>query len=59
MVGSSYVIVSAAKCAKTCVSGNSVEYGVGLWNHCLSGMTTMVVALWSCCAANRAQCMVC
>ena len=55
--GSSYVIVSAAKWAITCESGNGPSYGVLLWYQSLSGTTIIVDVVGSCLAASLAQCI--
>ena len=47
VVGSSYVIVFAAKCAMTCVSGNGPMVGVLLWYQLISGITTIVTVVGS------------
>ena len=58
-VGSSYVNVSAAKWAMTCVSGNGLMYGVLLWYQLLSGITSIVTVVGSYLADRRAQCIAC
>ena len=59
IVGSSYVIVSAANWAMTCVSGNGPEYGLGFWYQLVSGEISIVMVCESFSAARRAQCMAC
>ena len=49
------MIVSAAKCATTCVSGNGPVYGVGFWYQFASGMTSNVMVFESFLAASLAQ----
>ena len=55
IVGWSYVIVSAAKCIITCVSGNGLSSGVRSWYQLLSGIVRIVMVSGSCFAANLAQ----
>ena len=57
VVGSSYVMVSAAKWAMTCVSGNGPLCGVLFWYQLVSGMISSVMVDGSCLAASLAQCI--
>jgi hypothetical protein len=59
MVGSSYVIVLAAKWAIICVSGNGPVYGLKFWYQFVSGEMSIVMELGSLLAARRAQCIAC
>ena len=59
IVGSSYVIVSAAKWVKICVSGKGPVYGVVLWYQLISGIISIVTVVGSCLADNLAQCIAC
>jgi hypothetical protein len=59
MVGSSYVMVSAAKWAIICVYGNGPECGLKFWYQFVSGEMSIVMELGSLLAAIRAQCMAC
>ena len=43
MVGSSYVIVSTAKCAMMCVSGNGPAYGLKFWYQFVSGDMSITI----------------
>jgi len=55
IVGSSYVIVSAAKWAMTCVSGNGPMYGLKFLYQSTSGDMSIVTEYGSFLAAMRAQ----
>lgn len=57
VVGSSYVIVSAAKWIMTCEYENGPLYGTLFWYELVSGMVSMVMVDGSCLAVSRAQCM--
>ena len=57
IVGSSYVIVSAAKWAIMCVSGNGPGYGLKFWYQFVSGEMIIVMLFGSSLAASRAQCI--
>lgn len=57
--GMSYVMVSVAKWAMTCVSGNGPLCGVRFWYQLVSGKVSMVTVVGLCLAANRAQCIAC
>ena len=59
IVGSSYVIVSAAKWAIMCVSGNGPLYGLKFWYQFVSGEMIMVILCGLSLAARRAQCIAC
>ena len=59
IVGSSYVIVSAAKWAIICVSGNGPECGLKFWYQFVSGEMSIVIVPGSFLAARRAQCIAC
>jgi hypothetical protein len=59
IVGSSYVIVYAAKWAMICVPGNGPEYGLKFWYQFVSGEMSIVMLLGSSLAARRAQCIAC
>lgn len=56
-MGSTYVIVPAAKCAITCVSRNGPVCGERFSYQLASGMVSIVSVLGSVLAARRAQCM--
>ena len=58
VVGSSYVMVSAAKWAMTCVSENGPLCGILFWYQLVSGMTNSVMVDGSCLAASLVQCIV-
>ena len=55
IVGSSYVIVSAAKWAMTCVSGNGLVCGLEFWYQSVSGDISIVIVCGSFWDAMRAQ----
>ena len=55
IVGSSYVIVSAAKWAMMCVSGNGPECGLQFLYQSISWEKSMVIVYESFLAAMRAQ----
>ena len=55
IVGSLYVIVSAAKWAMMCVSGNGHVCGLEFWYQSLSGDISIVIVYGSFWAAMRAQ----
>ena len=59
IVGSSYVMVFAAKCIMACVSGKGPLYGDRLWYQLVSGIAKMVTVSGSCFDASLAQCSVC
>ena len=59
IVGSSYVIVSAAKWAIICVCGNGPECGLKFWYQLVSGEMSIVIVHGSFLAARRAQCIAC
>ena len=59
IVGSSYVIVSAAKWAMTCVSMYGPMCGWEFWYQSVSGDISMVTEYGSFWAARRAQCIAC
>ena len=59
IVGSSYVIVLAAKWAIICVSGNGSECELKFWYQFVSGEMSIVIVLGSFLAARRAQCIAC
>ena len=59
VVGSSYVIVSAAKRTMTCVSGNGPIVGVIFWYQLISGITIIVTVVGSYLADSMAQCIAC
>ena len=59
IVGSTYLIVTAAKWAITCVSGKGPIYGVRFWYQFFSGTVSIAVVLWSFLAASLAQCIAC
>ena len=50
--GSSYVMVSAAKCIIACVFGKGPSYGERLWYQLVSGIASMVIVSGSCFAAS-------
>ena len=52
-------MVSAAKWAIICVSGNGLECGLKFWYQFLSGDMSIMMVLGSLLVARRAQCMVC
>ena len=54
VVGSLYVMVSAAKWVMTCVSGNGPLYGVLFWYQLASGTASIVMVDGSYLAAIRA-----
>jgi hypothetical protein len=58
-VGSSHVIVSAAKWAMTCVSGNGLVCGLEFWYQSISGDTSIVIVWGSLWAAMRTQWRAC
>ena len=41
--GSSYVMVSAAKCIIACVFGKGPSYGERLWYQLISGIASMMI----------------
>ena len=55
IVGSSYMIVSAAKWVMTCVFGNSPVHGERSWYQFIFGITTIVMLFGSFLAASLAQ----
>ena len=59
IVGSSYVMVSAAKWAIICVSGYGLACGLEFWYQLVSGDIIIVTVFGSILAARRAQCMAC
>ena len=59
IVGSSYVMVSAAKWAIMCVSGKGPVCGVKFWYQLLSGIMSMVTVFGSFLANSLAQCKAC
>jgi hypothetical protein len=59
IVGSSYMMVSAAKWAMMCVSRNGPMYGLKLWYQSISFEISRVIVLGSFLAAMRAQWMAC
>ena len=59
IVGSSYVMVSAAKWAITCVSGKWSNMWGKFWYQLMSGITSIVMVFGSFFAASLAQCIAC
>ena len=59
IVDSSYVIVSAAKWANVCVSGNGPECGLKFWYQFEPYEMSLMMVLGSFLAARRAQCIAC
>ena len=59
IVGSSYMIVSAAKWAMTCVSGNGPVCRLEFWYQSVSGDISIVIVYGSFWAAMRAQWIAC
>ena len=59
IVGSSYMMVSAAKWAMMCVSGNGPVYEFRLWYHSVSLAISKVIVFGSFLAAMWPQCMAC
>ena len=59
IVDSSYVIVSAAKWAITCVSWNGPMYGLEFLYQSVSGDMSIVIVYGSFLAARRAQWIAC
>ena len=59
IVGSSYVMVSAAKWAIICVSGNRSECRVKFWYQFVSGEMSIVMVFGSFLEARWAQCIAC
>jgi hypothetical protein len=59
IVGSSYVMVSAAKWAIICVSGNGPECGLKFWYQIVYDAMSIVKVFGFFLVARRAQCMAC
>ena len=59
IVGSLYMMVSAAKWAMICESGNGPVYGFELWYQSVSFEISRVIVFGSFLAAIRAQCVAC
>ena len=59
IVGSSYVMVSAAKWAMICVFGNGSKCGLKFWYQPISGEMSIATVLGFFLAATRALCIPC